>query len=319
MKNLKDILHGINVLQQFGTPPQGIENICFDSRKVSQGDLFVAVGGTQVDGHQFIDGCIAQGATAIVCENLPQNIQPQITYLQVKNSAIALGIMASNFYGNPSSLLKVVGITGTNGKTSTVTMLFNLYRSLGYKVGLLSTVTNRINNTEIKATHTTPDPLQLQSLLANMVEAGCEFAFMEVSSHSVVQQRIAGIQFAGGLFTNITHDHLDFHKTFKEYIKAKKGFFDALPKEAFAITNLDDKNGMVMLQNSAASKKSFALKTMADYKARLIENSFQGLHLYINEHEIWLPLVGSFNAYNVLGVFAVAMELGPIPWKCYKY
>ncbi len=310
MKNLKDILHGINVLQQFGTPPQGIENICFDSRKVSQGDLFVAVGGTQVDGHQFIEGCIAQGATVIVCENLPQNIQPKITYLQVANSAHALGILASNFYGDPSSLLKVVGITGTNGKTSTVTMLFNLYRSLGYKVGLLSTVTNRINNTEIKATHTTPDPLQLQSLLANMVEAGCEFAFMEVSSHSVVQQRIAGIQFAGGLFTNITHDHLDFHKTFKEYIKAKKGFFDALPKEAFAITNLDDKNGLVMLQNTAARKKSFALKTMADYKARLIENSFQGLHLYINEHEIWLPLVGSFNAYNVLGVYAVAIELG---------
>ena len=310
MKVLSDILNKVNPIEIIGDANCAFNAIHFDSRKVSKKDLFVAVKGTQVDGHQYISQCIEQGASVIVCENLPSDIQNEITYVLVADSAKALGVIASNYYGNPSSKLKLVGITGTNGKTSTVTMLFNLFRSLGYKVGLLSTVSNRIGDHEIKATHTTPDQIQLNALLDEMVEEGCDYCFMEVSSHAIVQHRIAGLDFIGAVFSNITHDHLDFHKTFKEYIAAKKLFFDGLSKDAFALTNIDDKNGMVMLQNTVARKLTYGLNGLADYKARIIENSFSGLHLELNNIELFVPVVGRFNAYNILAVHAVAMELG---------
>jgi UDP-N-acetylmuramoyl-L-alanyl-D-glutamate--2,6-diaminopimelate ligase len=310
MKKIADILYKVDVVELIGNSDISINQIHFDSRKVKKGDLFVAVNGTQVDGHKFIAACIEAGAIVIVCEQLPENIEPHITYIKVLDSGLALGQMASNFFDQPSSKLKLVGITGTNGKTSTVTMLFNLYRSLGYQVGMLSTVSNRIGDEEIKATHTTPDAIQLNALLQDMVEAGCDYCFMEVSSHAIVQHRTAGLDFAGGMFSNITHDHLDFHKTFKEYIKAKKAFFDGLSKEAFALTNTDDKNGMTMLQNCAARKVTYGLNAMADYKARIIENGFNGLHLEINAKELYVPVVGKFNAYNILAVYGAAMELG---------
>ncbi len=310
MKNLKDILKGVEVLELKGDDSALINNIQFDSRKVKQNDVFVAVAGTQVDGHVFIDSCIEKGASVIVCQCLPQIINPNTTYIKVKDSAKVLGLMASNIFDKPSSKLNLIGITGTNGKTSTVTMLFNLFRALGYHVGLLSTVSNKIDEREIKSTHTTPDSIQLNALLSEMVDAGCEYCFMEVSSHAIVQERISGLQFKGAIFSNITHDHLDFHKTFKEYIKAKKQFFDNLPSNAFAIVNIDDKNGSVMLQNSKSIKKTYAIKAMADYRMRLIENSFSGLHLEVNNKELWVPLVGKFNVYNLLSVYATAMELG---------
>ena len=315
MKAIKDILDKVEVLQIKDGGNLHFNAIQFDSRKVGNQDLFVAISGTQVDGHQYIDQCIKQGATAIVCQEFPLNIHPNCTYIQVKDSAKALGQMASNYYGNPSSKLHLVGITGTNGKTSTVTMLYNLFRDLGYHTGLLSTVSNRIDEQEIKATHTTPDALQLNALLGEMVNFGCEYCFMEVSSHAIIQERISGLQFRGALFSNITHDHLDFHKTFKEYIRAKKQFFDQLTSSAFALVNLDDKNGQVMLQNTRASKKTYAVKSMADYRARIIENAFSGLHLEINQKEIHVPLVGAFNAYNLLSVYATAMELDGDEWE----
>ena len=310
MKKIADILYKVDVVELIGDSDISINQIHFDSRKVKKGDLFVAVNGTQVDGHKFIEACIEAGAIVIVCEQLPENIESHITYIKVLDSGLALGQMASNFFDQPSSKLKLVGITGTNGKTSTVTMLFNLYRGLGYQVGMLSTVSNRIGDEEIKATHTTPDAIQLNALLQDMVEAGCDYCFMEVSSHAIVQHRTAGLDFAGGMFSNITHDHLDFHKTFKEYIKAKKAFFDGLSKESFALTNTDDKNGMTMLQNCAARKVTYGLNAMADYKARIIENGFNGLHLEINSKELYVPVVGKFNAYNILAVYGAAMELG---------
>ena len=310
MRKLKDILVGVEVLDTIGSIDIAINKLQFDSRKIEKDDVFIAVLGTQVDGHIYIDTCIKNGASTIICENMPENIQAKTTYIKVENSAKAMGVMASNFFDNPSAKLNLVGITGTNGKTSTVTMLFNLYRDLGYHVGLLSTVSNKINNNEIKATHTTPDAIQLNELLSEMVDAGCDYCFMEVSSHAIVQERISGLHFRGALFSNITHDHLDFHKTFKEYIKAKKQFFDNLSSSAFALVNSDDKNGAVMLQNTKAEKKSYALKSMADYRIRLIENSFDGLHLELNKKELWVPLVGKFNVYNLLSVFATAMELG---------
>lgn len=307
---LNDILSNIETVKVLGDANKEIHQIQFDSRKVAQDDVFVAVNGTQVDGHRFIAACIDAGASVIVCEEIPEQTPDNICFIQVKDSAKALGIMASNFYGQPSSKLKLVGITGTNGKTSTVTMLFNLFSSLGYKVGMLSTVSNRIGQREIKATHTTPDAIQLNALMQEMVDEGCDYCFMEVSSHSIVQERTAGLDFAGGIFSNITHDHLDFHKTFSEYIKAKKAFFDNLNKNAFALTNIDDKNGMVMLQNTKARKLTYGLNGLADYKARIIENSFNGLHLELNNKELYVPVVGKFNAYNILAVYAVAMELG---------
>ena len=310
MRNLNNILETIDIIKYHKGDSESINELQFDSRKVGENDVFIAVEGTQVDGHKYIANCIKQGANTIVCQNLPEQLNPEINYIKVKDSAAALGKLASNYYNNPSSKLKLVGITGTNGKTSTVTMLFNLYRSLGYNVGLLSTVSNRINDLEIKATHTTPDAIQLNSLLDEMVETGCDYCFMEVSSHAIVQERIAGLDFCGALFSNITHDHLDFHKTFKEYIKAKKKFFDNLNKDAFAIINSDDKNGAIMLQNCKAKKLTYGVKGMADYKAKIIENAFSGLHIEINNKEIWIPLVGEFNAYNILSVYAAAMELG---------
>ncbi len=310
MKKLTDILYNVNPIEIVGALDCEINNIQFDSRKVEQADIFVAVNGTQVDGHRFITQCVESGAKAVICETFPDEIKLGVCYIKVENSAIVLGQMSSNYYDQPSSKLKLVGITGTNGKTSTVTMLFNLFQSLGYQVGMLSTVSNRIGNREIKATHTTPDAIQLNALLLEMVDEGCDYCFMEVSSHAIVQNRIAGLDFAGGIFSNITHDHLDFHKTFKEYIKAKKAFFDGLSKEAFALTNIDDKNGNVMLQNTRANKRTYGLNALADYKARIIENSFTGLHLEINNMEIYVPVVGKFNAYNILAVYGTAMELG---------
>jgi UDP-N-acetylmuramoyl-L-alanyl-D-glutamate--2,6-diaminopimelate ligase len=310
MAILQDILYGVAIEQVLGSTSVKVEQITFDSRKVFPNSLFVAIKGTQSDGHQYIPQVEESGAGVIVSEVLPQEIKENITYVKVANSAKALGIIAANFYDNPSSKLKLVGVTGTNGKTTVGTLLYKLFRELGYKVGLISTVENQINDVIIPSTHTTPDQIALNKLLAQMVDAGCDYCFMEVSSHAVAQYRIEGLVFAGGIFTNITHDHLDFHLTFDNYIKAKKAFFDHLPKPAFALTNVDDKNGEVMLQNTKAGKKSFALRSMADFKCKVIENQFSGLHLDIDGQEVYFKLVGDFNAYNILAVYATAMLLG---------
>jgi UDP-N-acetylmuramoyl-L-alanyl-D-glutamate--2,6-diaminopimelate ligase len=277
---------------------------------VTADSLFVAVRGTRSDGHQFINEVISKGAIAIVCEELPADLKSGITYVRVRDTSIALAFICANFYDHPSTRLKLIGVTGTNGKTTTVTLLYDLFRKLGYKVGLLSTVRNLINDEEQVATHTTPDPLKLNALLDQMVQSGCTYCFMEVSSHAVVQHRIAGLQFAGGLFTNITRDHLDYHKTFDEYIRAKKGFFDALGADSFAIVNADDRNHAIMVQNTKAAVKTFSMKSVSDYKVRIIENTFGGLMLNIDGKDVLCRLVGSFNAYNLLGVYAVAMMLG---------
>ena len=310
MKSLKEICAGIPGAAGLQKPGQEITALVFDSRKVVPGCLFFAVRGTLVDGHQYIDQAIAAGAVAIVCEEIPANINPEISYVKTASASFALGLAAANFYDHPSTKLKLVGITGTNGKTTVVTLLFKLFRELGYKCGMLSTVENRINNEVIPATHTTPDPVALNKLLQEMVELGCDYAFMEVSSHAIVQHRITGLQFTGAMFSNITHDHLDFHKTFDQYLKAKKTFFDELPDTAFALTNLDDRNGRVMLQNTKAVQKTYGLKSMADFKAKIIENQFGGLLIKIDQQEVWFKLVGSFNAYNLLSVYAAAMLLG---------
>ncbi len=310
MKNLEQILENINITESIGNLKKSVNSIIFDSRKVSKDDIFVATVGTTVDSHKFIDSAIKDGANTIILEKLPENISPETTYIQVENSLKALGICASNYYENPSSKLKIVGITGTNGKTTIATLLYQLFKKSGYAVGLLSTVKNYINNTEIIATHTTPDAVQINKLMNDMVIAGCEYCFMEVSSHAIVQDRIAGLDFVGGVFTNITHDHLDYHKTFKEYINAKKLFFDNLNKNAFAITNSDDKNGMVMLQNTAANKQTYSLKSVSDFKCKILENHFGGNLLNINNIEVWTKLIGNFNAYNLLAVYAVAKNLG---------
>lgn len=309
MKLLKDILYGVPLIKVIGSTDQALEQICFDSRLAAPGALFVAIRGTESDGHAFIDKAIDLGASSIICEEFPATIRPNINYFLVENSAKALGIVAGNFYGNPSSKLKLVGVTGTNGKTTIATLLFQLFRELGFKVGLLSTVQNQINDLVIPSTHTTPNPLALNALLHEMLLAGCDYCFMEVSSHAVAQARIEGLEFTGGIFTNLTHDHLDFHKTFDAYLKAKKGFFDSLSNKAFALTNVDDKNGMVMLQNTKAHKKSYGLKNIADFKARIIENHFSGLLLDIDQEEVWFKMVGSFNAYNLLAVYATALLL----------
>jgi UDP-N-acetylmuramoyl-L-alanyl-D-glutamate--2,6-diaminopimelate ligase len=307
---LQEILYGVTILKLVGVTNREVAALEFDSRKAGPGLVFFAIKGTITDGHKYIKQTIAAGVNVIVCEELPEEPEGDVTYIQVENANIALGIMAANFYGNPSTKLKLVGITGTNGKTTIATLLFKLFTELGYAVGLISTVENQIKETIIPATHTTPNPLALNSLLKQMVDAGCVYCFMEVSSHAVVQHRIEGLVFVGGVFSNITHDHLDFHKTFDNYIKAKKGFFDSLPKHAFALTNADDKNGLVMLQNTKASKKSYALKQMADFKAKVIENSFSGLNLEIDHLEVFFKLVGSFNAYNLLAVYGTAILLG---------
>ena len=292
-----------------GSTHTAIASVAFDSRKVKKDSLFIATKGTAVDGHDYISKAIELGAIAIVCEEIPATKFEQITYVKVSDSGYALGIIACNFYDNPSEKIKLVGVTGTNGKTTTVTLLFNLFKSMGYSVGLLSTVQNKINNTIIPATHTTPDALELNSLLSNMVDQSCEFVFMEVSSHAIVQNRIAGINFTGAVFSNITHDHLDYHKTFDEYIKAKKRFFDQLQPGAFALVNKDDKNGMIMMQNTRAKKNTYALQSVADFKCRIIENHLNGLLLNIDYQELWVKLIGTFNAYNVLAVYATAILL----------
>ena len=309
MKILKDILYSVPLSKVIGSTSQQVEHICFDSRKVVPGALFVAIRGTESDGHAFIDKAIDLGATSIICEEYPSTIRQEINYFLVENSAQALGIIAANFYDNPSSKLKLVGVTGTNGKTTIATLLFQLFRDLGFKVGLLSTVQNQINDLIIPSTHTTPNPLAINELLNDMLISGCDYCFMEVSSHAVAQARIEGLDFAGGIFTNLTHDHLDFHKTFDSYLKAKKGFFDGLSNKAFALTNVDDKNGMVMLQNTKAHKKTYGLKNIADFKAKIIENHFSGLLLDIDQDEVWFKMVGSFNAYNLLAVYAAALLL----------
>lgn len=301
---------GVGLIQTVGNTAVEVNAIVFDSRKVTEGVIFVASKGTTVDGHQFIDKAIELGAKVILLEQLPATTEEGITYLQVENSNVAMGLMAANFFGNPSRKMKVVGVTGTNGKTTNVTLLHHLFRKLGYDVGMLSTVQNQINETVLPATHTTPDAVACQELMAKMVAAGCQYCFMEVSSHAIEQARIAGIEFAGAVFTNITHDHLDYHVTFDNYIKAKKKLFDQLPASAFALVNYDDKNGRIMLQNTQATKYSFALKTIANFKAKLMANTLQGLQLEVQNKEVWFRLIGSFNAYNLLGVYATAILLG---------
>ncbi len=310
MKLIRDISEGAGVISISGNDGLEIRSIEFDSRKCGPGSLFIAVKGTQVDGHDYIDQALKLGASAIAGEHLTAELEGQATLIQVEDSARALGVMASNFYDRPSSRLKLVGVTGTNGKTTIVNLLFNLLTGMGYACGLLSTIENRIGDRVVGATHTTPDPVQLNRLLAEMADEGCTYSFMEVSSHAVHQQRIAGLVFDGGIFTNLTQDHLDYHKTFDEYLKAKKSFFDTLSEEAFALVNLDDRNGRVMLQNTRAAKKTYALKKPADFKGRIIENQFEGLELNIDGRELWCKLVGEFNAYNVLAVYGAAILLG---------
>lgn len=310
MKVLKDILYKVSLVSTSGYMEVDVKNIVFDSRKVEEGSAFVAIEGTQVNGHDYIDAALEKGAKAIVCEDLPENLKEGITWVQVGDSAKALGIMASNYYGNPSDEIQVVAITGTNGKTTTATLLHQLFIAMGYSTGLLSTVENKINEEVIPATHTTPDAVSVQALLRKMVDAGCTHCFMEASSHAIVQERIAGLKLAGAVFTNISHDHLDYHKTFDEYIKAKKKLFDELPKDAFALVNSDDKRGMVMLQNCKANHQTFALKSPADFKAKIISNTLEGLELDINGKLVWFRLIGAFNAYNLLGVLGTAILLG---------
>lgn len=310
MITLKDILYKIPLKSASGDMNMPINSVCFDSRESEQGCLFVAVEGISVDGHDYIEKAVLKGAIAVLCERLPEFTNEKVAYIQTENSARSLGIIASNFYGNPSEKIHLVGITGTNGKTTTATLLFHLFMRMGYTAGLLSTVENRINNKVLPAKYTTPDAIELNRLLSEMVKAGCTHCFMEVSSHALTQNRVSGISFAGGVFTNITHDHLDYHKTFDEYIKAKKLLFDGLPKRAFALTNSDDKRGAVMLQNTAARKRTYGFRFISDYKSRILNNTLQGLELEIQNRNVWFRLVGKFNAYNLLAAFAVAVELG---------
>jgi len=310
MKLLRDILYKTNLQEVHGSTNIACTSITFDSRKVTKDSLFVAIKGTQSDGHNYISRAIESGAIAIVCENLPAELNDKISYVRVTDASVALGYMAANFYDHPSASLKLIGVTGTNGKTTTVTLLFQMFRALGIKAGMFTTVRNMINADEIPATHTTPDAIELNRILKMMVEAGCKYVFMEVSSHSVVQHRITALQFAGGVFTNITHDHLDYHGTFDAYIKAKKGFFDLLPSNAFALVNKDDAHASVMVQNTKALKRSFSVRSAADFHCRILENQFSGLHLNIDGTEMWSKLIGSFNASNMLAVYATAVLLG---------
>lgn len=307
---LKDILYKVTLEKIVGNTSVPFTNIEFDSRKVGLNDVFVAQRGTVVDGHEFIQKACEAGAIAIICEELPTDFINGITYVQVKDSQQALAVMAANFYDNPSDSLRLVGVTGTNGKTTITSLLYQLFTTAGYEVGLLSTVKVMVGKLQFEATHTTPDSLSINNYLRQMVDAGVEYCFMEVSSHGIHQKRTEGLQFAGGIFTNLSHDHLDYHKSFKEYRDVKKSFFDQLPKQSFALVNRDDKNGMVMLQNTAAKKYTYALKTHADYKAQILENQFSGLLLKINSNELWVRLIGTFNAYNLLSIYATADLLG---------
>lgn len=310
MPILESILSPVTVVQLIGPNDVAIQGLTFDSRQAGPGMVFFAIAGAVADGHTYIPKAVAAGSPAIICETLPENLSPGVTYVQVKNSSEALGLMAGAFYGNPSKKLKLVGVTGTNGKTTCVTLLHKLFRELGYNVGMLSTVQNQINETVLPATHTTPDAITLNALLKQMVEAGCTHCFMEVSSHALVQHRVTGLVFAGAIFTNISHDHLDYHKTFDEYIRAKKLFFDMLPAKAFALVNADDKRGGVMVQNTKASVHEYSLRKATEFKARIVDNSIQGLHLELDGNEIWFKLIGTFNAYNILAVYGAAVLLG---------
>jgi UDP-N-acetylmuramoyl-L-alanyl-D-glutamate--2,6-diaminopimelate ligase len=310
MKVLKDILYKVSLTSTIGNMEVEISEIVFDSRKVSQDCVFVAISGTQVDGHAYINAAIEKGAKAVICEQLPITRNAEITYVQVVNAAKAMGIMAANYYENPSERLKLVAVTGTNGKTTTVTLLHQVFMEMGYVVGLFSTVENKINDEVIPATHTTPDSVTIQALLKKMLDAGCTHCFMEASSHAIVQERMSGLKLAGAVFTNISHDHLDYHLTFEEYIKAKKKLFDELSNEAFALVNADDKRGFVMLQNCKARHQSFALKFPADFKAKILGNTLDGLEMEINNKQIWFRLIGEFNGYNLLAVLAIAVLLG---------
>ena len=310
MKLLKDILYKVPIEAVVGDTSVAVNTIVFDSRIVSLNDVFVAIKGSVVDGHQYIKKAIEKGALVIICEQMPAEIINGITYVQVVDANTALAVMAANFYGNPSKNLKLVGVTGTNGKTTIATLLYQLFKKAGYKVGLLSTVKILVDNKEHKATHTTPDVLTINKYLEEMSLAGVEFCFMEVSSHGIHQKRTEGLFFEGGIFTNLSHDHLDYHNSFAEYRDVKKAFFDGLPKTAFALVNKDDKNGAIMLQNTKARKKTYALKSYADYKAQILENQFSGLLLKVQDNEVWTRLIGSFNAYNLLAIYATAELLG---------
>ncbi len=309
IKSLSNIIWKIPSPTVIGNINIPILAICFDSRKVVPGSLFVAMRGTTTDGHSYLSEVIQKGVSAIVCEEMPKSIRNDITYIITSDSSKALGLVCSEFYDRPSKKLTLVGVTGTNGKTTIATLLYRLFKQLGYKVGLISTVAYYINDEKSDASHTTPDPLQLNALMYQMVQQGCTHCFMEVSSHSIAQQRIAGLYFAGGIFTNLTHDHLDFHKTFAEYLKAKKTFFDQLPETAFALVNKDDRNGMVMVQNTKAQVKTYALKSMADFRCRIIENHFEGMQLQVDNQDVWTRFIGAFNAYNLLAVYATALLL----------
>ncbi len=306
---LQEMLNGVRVLEHRGNMDIDVKGVNIDSRNVGKDEMFIAVRGTAVDGHSFIGKAIEQGASIIVCEEMPEEVKG-VGYVRVENTEQVVGQIATNFYGNPTEKLKLVGVTGTNGKTTIATVLYNMFMAMGHKTGLLSTVVNQINGEAVPTDHTTPDPVTLNALLAKMVEAGCEYVFMEVSSHSVVQNRIGGLKFAGGLFTNITRDHLDYHKTFENYIKAKKLFFDRLPKDAFAITNIDDKNGLVMTQNTAATVKTYSVQSPADFKAKIIECHFDGMLLNINGKEVNVQFIGKFNVSNLLAVYGAALMLG---------
>ncbi|MBQ4381062.1 MAG: UDP-N-acetylmuramoyl-L-alanyl-D-glutamate--2,6-diaminopimelate ligase [Bacteroidaceae bacterium] len=306
---LQEMLNGVRVLEHRGNMDIDVKGVNIDSRNVGKDEMFIAVRGTAVDGHSFIGKAIEQGASIIVCEEMPEEVKG-VGYVRVENTEQVVGQIATNFYGNPTEKLKLVGVTGTNGKTTIATVLYNMFMAMGHKAGLLSTVVNQINGEAVPTDHTTPDPVTLNALLAKMVEAGCEYVFMEVSSHSVVQNRIGGLKFAGGLFTNITRDHLDYHKTFENYIKAKKLFFDRLPKDAFAITNIDDKNGLVMTQNTAATVKTYSVQSPADFKAKIIECHFDGMLLNINGKEVNVQFIGKFNVSNLLAVYGAALMLG---------
>jgi UDP-N-acetylmuramoyl-L-alanyl-D-glutamate--2,6-diaminopimelate ligase len=304
---LRDILYKVNIRSVIGRTDLEIKDVQIDSRKISRGSLFIAVKGVAVDGHQFIQSAIQSGAVAVVSEEIPSARKEEIVYVQVENSAAAAGYIAHNFFDRPSEKMKIVGVTGTNGKTTVATLLYKLFTSLGYKCGLLSTVENQVGDKVVSATHTTPDAISLNVLLKQMADEGCSHVFMEASSHAIHQHRITGLQFAGGIFTNITHDHLDYHETFDEYIRVKKSFFDGLSSTAFAISNADDKRGMVMLQNTNARKYYYSLRTVADFKGKILDNSLAGLLMVVNEQEVHFRLIGEFNAYNLLAVYGTAV------------
>ena len=308
--NIKNYISEINAVESIFNNDGNFTKIEFDSRNVKENDMFVAIVGSLQDGHEYINQAIEKGASVIICEKMPETLNPKVSYISVKSSSKALGILASNFYDNPSQKLRLVGVTGTNGKTTIATSLYNLIQKLGYKAGLISTIQVIIDNKKIEATHTTPDQLKLNKYLSEMVDSGCDYCFMEVSSHAIVQNRIAGLQFVGGVFTNLTHDHLDFHKTFKEYLKAKQQFFTSLSPKAFAITNNDDKNGQVMLQKKKKKKISYGIKTVADYRASVLESHFEGMLLQIDNKEVWTNFIGRFNVSNILAIYSTAIELG---------